>query len=121
MGNIYAIYRVAKIKTLIDLKARSGHDMRTHETLNADAFLTLFNSILKGSGEPAADAEARLAILTTPPHRNSVGAWTRCSSPRRNISGQDERIWRSSMTRIDWTPSSNKSRTNTGLPFRFST
>jgi len=72
MGQPYAICRTAKIKTLSGLKAHAGHAARTRETLNADSFLSQFNPVLIGSGDPVADAESRLAILPKPPRKNGV-------------------------------------------------
>ena len=72
MGIAFAICRAVKIKSLSALKSHAGHAARTHETLNANTTLTPLNQVLVGSGDPAADAEARMAALETPPRKNAV-------------------------------------------------
>jgi len=57
---MYAVLRVAKLKTRGEIGALGKHNERTRETPNADADRLGENVRLVGSGDWIADAQARL-------------------------------------------------------------
>ncbi len=57
---MYAVLRVAKLKTMGEIGALGKHNERTRETPNADELRRQENVRLVGSGDWIADAQARL-------------------------------------------------------------
>ncbi len=60
---MYAVLRVAKLKTMGEIGALGKHNERTRDTPNADAARLRENVRLVGSGDWMADAQARLAAV----------------------------------------------------------
>jgi len=59
---MYAVMRIAKLKTMGEVGALGQHNERTRETRNADAGRLGDNERLAGTGDWCADVEARLAV-----------------------------------------------------------
>ncbi len=59
---MYAVMRIAKLKTMGEVGALGHHNERTRETRNADAGRLGDNERLAGTGDWCADVEARLAV-----------------------------------------------------------
>jgi len=59
---MYAVMRIAKLKTMGEVGALGHHNERTRETRNADAGRLGDNERLAGTGDWGADVEARLAV-----------------------------------------------------------
>ncbi len=59
---MYAVMRIAKLKTMGEVGALGRHNERTRETRNADAGRLGDNERLAGTGDWCADVEARLAV-----------------------------------------------------------
>jgi len=59
---MYAVMRIAKLKTMGEIGALGKHNERTRETRNADGGRLGDNERLVGTGDWCADVEARLAV-----------------------------------------------------------
>jgi len=59
---MYAVMRIAKLKTMGEIGALGKHNERTRETRNADGGRLGDNERLAGTGDWCADVEARLAV-----------------------------------------------------------
>jgi len=59
---MYAVMRIAKLKTMGEIGALGKHNERTRETRNADVGRLGDNERLVGTGDWCADVEARLAV-----------------------------------------------------------
>ncbi len=59
---MYAVMRIAKLKTMGEIGALGKHNERTRETRNADVGRLGDNERLAGTGDWCADVEARLAV-----------------------------------------------------------
>jgi len=59
---MYAVMRIAKLKTMGEIGALGKHNERTRETRNADVGRLGDNERLAGTGDWCADVEARVAV-----------------------------------------------------------
>ncbi len=69
---VYAVLRLAKLKTAGAIKALGRHNERTRETPNADPDRQGHNVRLAGSGDWLADAQARLEVVEGRIRSNAV-------------------------------------------------